>query len=115
MAQELQPDLILLDISIPQLNGIEAAKRIRVLSPQSKILFITLSSDVRVIQTAFDAGAAGYVVKTDAPREVLPAIDATLRGERFVSARFAEAFSPEATAALDSNSVEDSDLKSTTF
>jgi len=63
-AQELQPDLILLDIGLPGLNGIEAARRIRKLSPESKIIFVTQESSADVIEEAMNSGALGYVVKT---------------------------------------------------
>ena len=88
-AEELQPELILLDIGLPKLHGIEAARRIRKCSPASKILFISQDSSVYTVQAALDTGAAGYIVKSDAGRELLPAIDAILRGERFIGDRFA--------------------------
>jgi DNA-binding NarL/FixJ family response regulator len=86
-AEELLPDLILLDIGLPTLGGIEAARRIRELSPQSRILFVSQDSSVHVVQGALAEGAKGYVVKTDARRELLTAVDAVLRGEQFVSRR----------------------------
>ena len=88
-AAELQPDLILLDIGLPSLNGIEAARRIRKLSPQSKILFVSQESSADVVKEALATGARGYVVKTDVGSELLPAVDAVLRGEQFVGRRFA--------------------------
>jgi DNA-binding NarL/FixJ family response regulator len=87
-AAELQPDLILLDIGLPTLNGIEAARRIRKLSPQSKILFVSQESSADVVKGALATGARGYVVKTDAGSELLTAVDAVLRGEQFVGRRF---------------------------
>ena len=89
-AQEVQPDLVLLDIGLPTLNGIEAARRIRELSPQSKILFISQETSADVVQVALATGARGYVVKTDAGSELLSALDAVLQGETYVSTRFAE-------------------------
>jgi DNA-binding NarL/FixJ family response regulator len=87
-AQELQPDLILLDVGLPTLNGIEAARRIREFSPESKILFISQESSADVVQEALATGAHGYVVKTDAGSELMEAVNAVLRGERFVGRRF---------------------------
>jgi DNA-binding NarL/FixJ family response regulator len=84
-AQELQPDLILLDIGLPKLNGIEAAQRIRNLSPNSKILFVTQESSPEVVQEAFNAGADGYVVKFDAGNELIPAVYGVLQGKKFMS------------------------------
>jgi DNA-binding NarL/FixJ family response regulator len=83
-AEELQPDLILLDIGLPKLNGIEAAKRIRKLAPYAKILFLSQESSSDVVQEALNLGALGYVHKLRAQRELLPAIEAVLRGNRFV-------------------------------
>jgi DNA-binding NarL/FixJ family response regulator len=88
-ADELQPDLILLDIELPSLNGIEAARRIRKLSPQSKILFLSQESSADVVQEALGTGAHGYIVKTDARSELLIAVNTVLRGDRFVGNRFA--------------------------
>jgi DNA-binding NarL/FixJ family response regulator len=87
-AEELQPDLIVLDIGLPSLNRIEVARQIRKLSPQSKILFVSQESSADVVQGALGTGAQGYVVKSDAGRELLKGVNAVLRGEQFVSARF---------------------------
>jgi DNA-binding NarL/FixJ family response regulator len=87
-AEELQPDLILLDIGLPELNGIEVARRIRKVSPGSKILFVSQESSVYAVQEALGTGARGYVVKTDAGSELLEGVNAVLRGERFVGQRF---------------------------
>jgi len=84
-AEELKPDLIVLDIGLPKLNGIEAARRIRQRSPSSKIIFLSQNSDLDVVRAALGAGALGYVRKTDARRELLTAVDAVLRGKQFVS------------------------------
>ena len=110
LAQAMQPDLILLDIGLPKLNGIEAARRIRELAPQSKILFVSQESSVEVVQAVFSLGASGYVVKMDAGSELLTAVDAVLRGERFVGSRFAGhdftgASDAGASEKLQSNSV----------
>jgi CheY-like chemotaxis protein len=85
-AQELQPDLILLDIGLPTLNGIEAARRIRKVSPTSKIVFVTENRSTDIAEEALSTGAGGYVVKSNAGSELLPAIEAVLRGKQFVSA-----------------------------
>jgi len=85
-AEELQPDLILLDVGLPTLDGIEATRRIRKLCPESKILFVSQESSADIVQEAFSLGALGYVVKLDAGSELLAAVDAVRRGSRFVSA-----------------------------
>ena len=84
-AQQLRPDLILLDIGLPGLNGIEAARRIRGVSPTSKILFVSENRSPDVAQEALRNGAGGYVVKSDAASELLPAVKAVLEGKRFIS------------------------------
>jgi DNA-binding response OmpR family regulator len=88
-AEELQPDLILLDIGLPSLNGIEVARQIRKLSPKSKILFVSQESSAEMVQGALGTGAQGYVLKSDARRELLEGVNAVLRGEQFVGNRFA--------------------------
>ena len=84
-AAELQPDLIVLDIGLPTLNGIEAARQIRKLAPHSKILFLSQGSSPDVVQKGFDVGALGYVVKAHAGNELLAAVDAVRKGRHFVS------------------------------
>ena len=87
--EKLQPDLVLIDIGLPSLNGIEAAQQIRKLSPNSKILFVSQESSADAVREALGTGAAGYVVKADVAKELLTAVNAVLRGERFVGGRFA--------------------------
>jgi DNA-binding NarL/FixJ family response regulator len=79
-AQELQPDLILLGIGLPVLNGIEAAHQIRRLAPESKILFLGQGSSADVVQEALSFGALGYVVKAQAGSDLLAAVDAVSLG-----------------------------------
>jgi DNA-binding NarL/FixJ family response regulator len=87
--EELQPDLILLDIGLPTLNGIEAARRIREVSPASKILFISENRSFDIVKEALSTGARGYILKSDAASELMPAVKAVLEGKRFVSASLA--------------------------
>jgi DNA-binding NarL/FixJ family response regulator len=84
-AEELKPDLILLDIGLPKLNGIEAARQIRQLSPSSKIVFLSQDNDREIVRAALSTGVLGYVLKTDARGELLPAVDAVLQGKQYVS------------------------------
>jgi len=84
-AEELKPDLILLDIGLPKLSGIEAARRIRQLSPNSRIIFLSLHNDLDIVRAALRTGAQGYLHKTNARSELVPAVDAVLRGKQFVS------------------------------
>jgi CheY-like chemotaxis protein len=84
-AEELKPDLIVLDIGLPKLNGIEAARRIRRVSPSTKIVFLSQNNDPDVVRVALSTGALGYVQKTDVRSDLLPAIEAVLQGRQFVS------------------------------
>lgn len=85
MSQELKPDLILLDIGLPHMSGIETQKEISRFVPSAKMLFLSTLSDTDVVNSALSNGAKGYVLKSDAGRELLPAVAAVLRGGRFVS------------------------------
>jgi DNA-binding NarL/FixJ family response regulator len=89
-AEELQPDLVLLDVSLPKLSGIEAARKIRKLVPRAKILFLSASPDPDVVRAAFCAGGAGYVLKSDAASALLPGMEAVLSGKQFVSRSLVE-------------------------
>jgi DNA-binding NarL/FixJ family response regulator len=84
-AEELKPDLILLDIGLPTLNGIAVARQIRKLAPDAAIIFVSQESSADVVQEAFGCGARGYVVKTTAGIDLLPAVEAVLEGRQFVS------------------------------
>jgi DNA-binding NarL/FixJ family response regulator len=86
-AEELKPDLILLDIGLPTLNGIEVARQIRKLAPDSKIVFLSQESSAEVVEEALRLGAWGYVLKTRAGSDLLPAVEAILSGKRFVSSK----------------------------
>lgn len=84
-ALELQPDLILLDLGLPKLNGAEAAKQMRKLAPGSKILCVSHESDPHVVQEMLQLGASGYVHKPRAGEELVSAVEAVLAGKQFVS------------------------------
>jgi DNA-binding NarL/FixJ family response regulator len=84
-AVELKPCLILLDIGLPSFNGIAAAREIRTLSPDSKILFVTQESSPEVVQEALSLGASGYVLKNRVAIDLWLAVEAVLKGGRFVS------------------------------
>lgn len=83
-AEELQPDVIVLDIGLPTLNGIEAARRILKLCPECKILFVTQESSADVVQEALSVGALGYVVKVNAGKELVAAVEAVRQGNKFL-------------------------------
>ena len=91
-AKELQPDLILLDIGLPGINGIEAARRLHEQVPNCKILFVSENRSADIAQEAMRTGAYGYVVKSDAAHELMRAARAVVKGQRFISACLAGHF-----------------------
>jgi DNA-binding NarL/FixJ family response regulator len=84
-AEHLQPDVILLDITLPLLNGIEAARAIKRTSPEVKIIFVTMHSDPDYVAEAFRAGGSGYVLKRSAASELVAAIGEVLAGRSYLT------------------------------
>jgi DNA-binding NarL/FixJ family response regulator len=82
-AAELRPDLILLDIGLPTMDGIEAARQIRKLSPESKIVFLSQESSADIMEEALNTGASGYVVKAKGAAQLLATLDAVILQRRF--------------------------------
>lgn len=82
---ELHPDIVLLDISLPDISGIEAAPAIRKISPESRIIFVSQHTSIPLAKDALRGGAYGYVVKSDAGLDLLAAIEAAHEGRTFVS------------------------------
>lgn len=100
LVRQLQPDLVVLDIGLPQLNGIEVARTIRHQSPDSRIIFMTENRSADIADAALSTGALGYVVKSDAGRALLPAINAVLEGRRFISSGVAGHVNQDKVAAI---------------
>jgi len=98
-AKELKPDLVLLDIGLPRLNGFDAARQIRNFAPRSKILFLSQETSTTVAREALRIGT-GFVAKTDAGRELLSAMKAVLLGEQFLSSRMTRHTPEEAVDGL---------------
>jgi CheY-like chemotaxis protein len=105
-AKELRPDLILLDIDLPTLNGIQVARRLRDLVPSARVLFISVESSVDIVREALSLGA-GYIDKLHVASELLPAIETAFRGKQFVSSHlpFAVTEAPEAPPRRRSHKV----------
>ena len=91
-AHELKPDIILLDIGLPNLNGLDAAHQIARSISDSKIVFLTAQNDSDLVKQALNNGATGYVLKADAKTELLAAITAVIQGRRYISRRLAIEF-----------------------
>ena len=86
-APALNPDIILLDFSMPRLNGLDAARQLRRLLPDTKLIILTVNDDPDLASTALEAGVSGYLLKTCAASELFEAINAVLKGRRYVTAR----------------------------
>ena len=84
-AEKLLPDVVVLDVSMPVLNGIEAARRMRAANPSIKIVFLTVDNDPDTCRVALDTGACGYVLKPRLATDLIPAIELARRGRRFLS------------------------------
>lgn len=103
-AEELKPDLVLADISLPLLNGLDAARQLKKVMPDAKVIFLTMHADQGFVTEAFRAGASGYVLKQAAASELLFAIQEVLKGRTYISPIVAQhlverAVSPAETAA----------------
>ena len=85
-ARRLQPDLIVSDISMPRMDGLEATRAIQICAPQSKVIILTVHREALYVSIAFDAGARGYVLKQSALAELPQAVLRVLAGERYVGA-----------------------------
>lgn len=85
--EELRPDLVLLDIGLPSLNGIIAARRINLITSDVKILFLSAFDSAELVECALKTGASGYIIKSDAGSELLAAIEEVSQGRRFISRR----------------------------
>ena len=88
-AKELQPDLILLDINLPKLHGFEVAQQIPRLAPHARLIVMSQESSSDIVRKVLSFGAGGYIQKLSAGTDLLPAIDAVLDGQRFVSSSVA--------------------------
>ena len=85
MAEELRPEVIIMDMSMPVLNGLEATRLIRNSLPATKVLLLTLHSSTELVRSAFRAGARGYVLKSDAEQELMRALNVVLGNGTYVS------------------------------
>lgn len=84
-AVELQPDVMLMDLNMPVMNGFDAARRIREVSPNSRVVFLTANSSGDLVSAAFEAGACGYILKSDSGADLVPGIQAVFRNKQFLS------------------------------
>jgi DNA-binding NarL/FixJ family response regulator len=99
-AKEYQPDIVLLDISMPGLNGIEAARRLKQSNPDSKLIVLTMHGDLSFVRAAFEAGASGYVLKQSAATELVTALREVDTGRRYISSLILERLGTETLTFL---------------
>jgi DNA-binding NarL/FixJ family response regulator len=88
-AMDLKPDVVVLDIGMPGMNGLDAARLIKKAAPSAEILFLSQHAELETIRQAFRVGGRGYVVKSDAGRELISAVHAVLAKNRYLNERFA--------------------------
>jgi DNA-binding NarL/FixJ family response regulator len=100
-AGQLKPDVAVLDIGMPLLNGVEATRQIRKLSPQTEILILTMHDSEQLVQEVLAAGAHGYILKDDADRNLIAAVDALRRHKPYLSSRVSEAASNAGSSSED--------------
>jgi DNA-binding NarL/FixJ family response regulator len=89
-AQKLHPDVVVVDISMPSLNGIDAVRQLKSTNPNIKVIFLTMHNDAMYAKEAFDAGASGFVLKHSAPSELITAIHEALKGNTYISSAITE-------------------------
>ena len=99
-AKEYQPDIVLLDISMPGLNGIEAARRLKQSNPDAKLIILTMHGDLSFVRAAFEAGASGYVLKQSAATELVTALREVDTGRRYISSLILERLGTETLTFL---------------
>src|ERR1700734_4121639 len=90
MAKDLLPDVVVMDLSMPSLNGLEATRQILKMRPQTKVLILTMHESDPLIREVLDAGARGYILKTDAGRDLLAAMEALRRNKTFFTSRVSQ-------------------------
>ena len=90
LAKELGPDIVILDISMPLLNGLEATRQILKIRPQTKVLILTMHESDPLIRDVLDAGARGYILKTDAGRDLVTAVESLRRNKTFFTSRVSQ-------------------------
>src|ERR1700728_2429445 len=90
MTKELNPDVVILDIGMPTLNGLEATRQILKMRPQTKVLILTIHESDSIIREVLDTGARGYILKTDAGRDLVTAIDSLRRNKTFFTSRVSQ-------------------------
>jgi DNA-binding NarL/FixJ family response regulator len=89
-AKRLRPDIIVLDISMPKLNGLDAARRLRKIVPQARLIFVTVHADADYVNQAFQAGASGYLLKRSAGSELPQAVQAVKNGNYYITSLIAK-------------------------
>lgn len=107
LVEALRPQIAVLDVEMPRLNGLEAARRIRQMSPVTRIIALSMYGDVHYVERMFEAGASAYVLKNEAIDDLVVAIDTVLQGRRYVSpgAGSAAPTGPQRSAEVDKSAL----------
>jgi DNA-binding NarL/FixJ family response regulator len=90
MVKQLAPDLVLMDIAMPNLNGFDAGEKLKKILPNVKLVFLTVNEDADMVNEAFRIGASGYLLKSSAASELFQAIEAVLNSKNYVSPKLAQ-------------------------
>jgi DNA-binding NarL/FixJ family response regulator len=104
-ANQLKPDVVIMDLNMPELSGLEATRHIRKVLPQTEVLILTLHESEQMMREALDAGARGYVLKSDAGAELLAAVEAVCRHRLFLSSRVSQMLGEASTLGAGSDVV----------
>jgi DNA-binding NarL/FixJ family response regulator len=90
MARAMQPNIAIIDLMMPDLNGLETTRQIRRVSPRTQVLIFTMHRNETIVHEVLDAGARGYILKSDAEKEIVSAVEALLRSQPYFSAQISE-------------------------
>jgi DNA-binding NarL/FixJ family response regulator len=105
MTTELKPEAIVMDVSMPGMNGVAATREIRKTNPDVKILLLTLHESAELMRSAFQAGVNGYLLKTDAEQELLRALAVIMEEKTYISPRVDESVAKEVQALANKSSA----------
>jgi DNA-binding NarL/FixJ family response regulator len=108
MAEELRPDLLILDIGMPRLNGIDVAARAQKLQPQPRVIMLSMHADESYVLRSLDAGARAYLLKDATDEDLLPALRAVARGMRFFSPAIAGVLAEDYVRQMQARGLDDS-------
>ena len=110
-AVKQQPDVVIVDITMPELNGIEAARQLREWCPHCQVIMLSMHGTVRQVMRALEAGASGYLIKGSASEEVVQAVRSVVQGRRYLSQKIADLISDDKVARSQTETIKDPILR----